>query len=162
MKGNGRGRPKDSVKQAVLKGKLPLAAALQENLLDGFTFVCPLYFLPEAREEFERLLPHMRRMGYEKAIYFGNYCAMNQAFGFAVAAAKTITGKNMLEEDEQGVTRKNPAFQIIKDQMVIYNTIASKFGCSPGDRAKIGSEIEAPKKGGILSIIHRANAARTA
>lgn len=162
MKGGGRGRPRKSVKQRVVEGRLPLSAALPENLLEGQQFSCPAHFLQDSKEEFDRLLPHMRRMGYEKAIYYANYCAMTEAFGFARAAAKTITATNMLEVDEQGVTRKNPAFQIIKDQMVIYNTIASKFGCSPADRAKIGGEMESPKRGGILSIIARSNAARTA
>ena len=157
MKGAGRGRPRNSIKKDVLIGRRPLAEALPENLLEPFAFACPMHFLPDAREEFERLLPHMRRMGYEKAIYYANYCAMSEAFGFARAASKTITEANMLEVDEHGVTRKNPAFQIIKDQMVIYNTIASKFGCSPSDRAKISSEIEPAKKGGILAIINRAN-----
>lgn len=162
MKGNGRGRPRKAIKQRVLEGSLPVSAALMENLLDPAMFVCPEHLLAEGQEEFTRLLPHMRRAGYEKQIYFANYVAMCQAWGFAQAAAKRITVGNMLELDEHGVTRKNPAFQIIKDQMVIYNTIASKFGLSPADRAKIGSEMDAPKKGGILSIIARANAPKIA
>lgn len=162
MKGNGRGRPHKPTKQKVLEGKLPVSAGLADNLLENVLFECPDHLFPESRQEFDRLLPHLRRAGYEKQIYFAPYVAMCQAWGFAQAAAKSITPETMLEVDEQGVTRKHPAFQIVKDQMAIYNTFASKFGLSPSDRARLGAEAEPIKKGGILSIIARANAPKTA
>jgi P27 family predicted phage terminase small subunit len=65
--------------------------------------------------------------------------AMCAAYGYAVKAAKELNEKGITIMDERKIPRKNPAVQVWRDQIALFNALATNFGLTPAARAKLNS-----------------------
>ena len=96
-------------------------------------------YLPQAGKDlWNVLLPELARNG-AKAIDTTAFSYLCLSHGLAVESAKTLQQEGLLVADRGDSTKKNPAFQTLRDAVQMFNALAAQFGLSPGARAKIAS-----------------------
>lgn len=61
---------------------------------------------------------------------------MANAFALVQRASKQLAQEGLVVEYSKGIS-KNPLIQVIRDQTQLYANLASRFGFTPADRARI-------------------------
>lgn len=109
----------------------------------------PAFFPPFAHAFWREKVPLLRREVKLAAIDepLAMSCAL--AFGLMMQAAQKLKREGLTIKEGDGARKKNPAAQVVRDQMTSFHTMASKLGMSPADRARLFSDLLAGEKEGL-------------
>ena len=61
--------------------------------------------------------------------------------GVAIEALKKLRNEGITRQDENNVTRKNPAYQLFRDSSSSFRKYLSEFGLSPAAREDLGIQL---------------------
>lgn len=90
--------------------------------------------LKEARRAWNELAPVLHDMGALEKVDFPSFVMMMEHYALAVRAAKKIREDGLFREDENGVERKHPATQVLRDNSQQYRQYIREFAVSPRAR----------------------------
>lgn len=127
-----KGRPPKSSRQRLLEGNPGRRPIPVEPVVPALGGGVPTWVPPDARRLWSEFLPRLQTCGF-----------LAEADGpmlFLMCQAWSITMQSLRKLKRQGLTckgRKNPAGQIWRDNANLFLQIASKFGMSPVDRARL-------------------------
>ena len=108
---------------------------------------CPRWLSPDAKKAWRYLAPRLGGVLRETDLpALALLCAH---FGVALAAAEALGRDGPLVKDPErsGVLRKNPAAQLLRDAGDAFVTLATRFGLTPQDRARLVQPEPEPKDG---------------
>jgi P27 family predicted phage terminase small subunit len=93
--------------------------------------------MPEdGRDLFHKLAHVIAGTTHEDDLHL--FVSMCAAYEYAVTAAKQVNEQgDHVTVDDRSVIRKNPAVQVFRDQLAMFDALPSKVGLSPSDRAKL-------------------------
>ncbi|MBZ2186181.1 MAG: phage terminase small subunit P27 family [Bryobacter sp.] len=89
---------------------------------------CPDWLPVAGKRISAELLPELQRSG-AKAIDIGLFVHLCAAFGMAEEAQETLRKEGLVVHNSHG-SRKSPAFQIWRDSVSTFNSLAQQFGLS--------------------------------
>ena len=104
--------------------------------------VCPGWLAPEAKLEWRRVAPELKRLGLLTALdsaAFAAYCVM---WGRLVAAVAIIERDGLVVSGHRGVRRKHPLVSAVNQCVSSLRSICAEFGMSPAARGRM--DIESP------------------
>lgn len=109
--------------------------------------VCPEWLDTEARAEWERIVPELKRLGMLATIDRAELSAYCQSWSEYVAATKLVREQGTIVVSKQG-TQKNPNCAVQNEAWARFHKTAIMFGLNPSSR----STMVAPgvSKGGKL------------
>ena len=90
--------------------------------------------LKEARRVWEDIAPTLFKMGALESIDYPTFSIMLEHYALAIRAAETIREEGLFRFDENGVQRKHPAAQVLRDNSQQYRQYIKEFGLSPKAR----------------------------
>ena len=64
-------------------------------------------------------------------------------FGIAIDAAKRIRKEGLTREDDDGIERKHPLLQVLRDNSTAFRAYAVEFGMTPSSRSRVHLAAEA-------------------
>ena len=104
--------------------------------------------LKEARQAWNDLAPVLYDMGALEKIDFTTFAIMLEHYALAIRAAQTIREEGLFRRDENGVQRKHPATQVLRDNSQQYRQYIKEFALSPRSRKalNLGSYFESSQK----------------
>lgn len=97
----------------------------------------PAWLDREARALWKEIGPELERLGLLTAVDGPAFAMLLTHYVLAVKAARRIKKDGILSVDEQGVTRKHPASQIVRDHSAAFRQYVAEFGLSPAARARL-------------------------
>lgn len=90
--------------------------------------------LKEARQAWNELAPILYDMGALEKIDYTTFSIMLEHYALAIRAAETIRKEGLFRRDENGVQRKHPAAQVLRDNSQQYRQYIKEFALSPKAR----------------------------
>jgi len=96
----------------------------------------------EAQRIWHKLTPALAEMGVLTEIDAYTLALLCQHWAYALEAIRTIDAQGLFRDDENGVTRKHPAHQILRDSTMMVMKIGSEFGLTPSAREGLHVELE--------------------
>ncbi|MFN2363171.1 MAG: phage terminase small subunit P27 family [Halarsenatibacteraceae bacterium] len=90
--------------------------------------------LKEARQVWNDIAPILFDMGALDSIDYPTFAIMLEHYALAIRAAETIREEGLFRFDENGVQRKHPATQVLRDNSQQYRQYLKEFGLSPKAR----------------------------
>jgi P27 family predicted phage terminase small subunit len=94
----------------------------------------------EAQRIWHKLTPQLHEMGVLAEIDAYTLALLCQHWAYALEAIRTIDAEGLFRQDENGVTRKHPAHQILRDSTNMIVRLGSEFGLTPS--AREGLQVE--------------------
>lgn len=98
---------------------------------------CPTWVPAEGKREWKRIIPELAAMGTLADADRASIAAYCAAYARWVAAEKIINQNGVLVEGYRGVTAKNPACQVARDQRAQMLLFARELGLTPKAREHI-------------------------
>ena len=101
----------------------------------------PNWLAPEAREEWLRLAPRLEQLGLlteHDEIAFAAYC---QAYAKWKEAEVFMNENGTIVRTDNGYWQQVPQVSISMQNLKIMLSLSSRFGLTPGDRAKFDMEV---------------------
>ncbi len=134
------GPPRKPTRIRILEGnasKRPLPSA-EPKPTEG-TPTRPEWVAPEAKREWRRIVPELRRLGLltlvDRAALVG-YC---QQWGRYVQAEKILTEKGLTFETENGYVMQRPEVAIATKALQLVKAFCTEFGLTPAARARLSA-----------------------
>ena len=90
--------------------------------------------LKEARRAWNELAPVLHDMGALEKVDYPSFVMMLEHYALAVRAAKKLRKEGLFRLDENGVERKHPATQVLRDNSQQYRQYIREFAVSPRAR----------------------------
>lgn len=90
--------------------------------------------LKVARQAWNELAPVLYDMGALEKVDFPTFAIMLEHYALTVKAAETIREEGLFRYDENGVQRKHPATQVLRDNSQQYRQYVKEFALSPRAR----------------------------
>ena len=106
----------------------------------GGEATCPRHLDREARQEWRRCAPGLRRLGLLTSVdraAFAAYCA---CYSLALKAQRDIKEHGIILSG----AKKNPACTVLKDALQLMRQYGGEFGLSPASRSKVNMPTAPP------------------
>ena len=98
---------------------------------------CPLWLLPDAKEEWKRLSEKLNQMGVLTDVDRSAFAAYCQSYARWKEAQDHINSDGATYETENGMQRPNPWVAICNTEQRLMMQAASEFGLTPSARSRI-------------------------
>ena len=113
---------------------------------------CPAYLDENAKTEWRRLVPVLRRM---KVLTEADYMALSslcQAYSTMVKAQSKLTESGLLFKTQSGYVQQSPLLSIVNSCVETITRLAREFGLTPASRTRLQmlSETNEAQADGIL------------
>lgn len=92
---------------------------------------------PEARKLWREVVPKLERLGVVTEVDGPALLLMCLHYAMAVRAARTLKDAGITVRDTNGVERKHPALQILRDNSSAWRQYAEQFGLTPSARSRL-------------------------
>ena len=97
----------------------------------------PQWLLPEAKREWSRIVPELRRLGLLAKIDRAMLSMWCQCWGMYVEAVKDIRDNGMSYSKEDGYEGQRPSVSIMNKMIEKMTALSARFGMTPSDRSRI-------------------------
>jgi P27 family predicted phage terminase small subunit len=134
-----RGRTPQDPKLKILKETRPDRRTPRARTKPSLAPVCPFPLTGDALREWNRFAPILAQKGLltdADAPAFAVYCI---SFGTYREAMKDVRKRGHVLDTDLGGTKANPATTVTRDALATMLKVLSSFGCTPVDRARLGS-----------------------
>jgi len=98
----------------------------------------------EAKRFWRELAPEMIRVGLLTEIDVPAFLLLCEHYAVAIQAARTIAKDGLTRNDENGVARKHPLLQVLRDNSRAFRMYATEFGLVPSSRQRLKFEEPEP------------------
>lgn len=98
---------------------------------------CPAYLDEDAKAEWRRLVPVLRRM---KVLTEADYMALGslcQAYSTMVKAQSKLTESGLLFKTQSGYVQQSPLLSIVSSCVETITRLAREFGLTPASRSRL-------------------------
>ena len=106
---------------------------------------CPAYLDEDAKAEWRRLVPVLRRM---KVLTEADYMVLSslcQAYSTMVKAQKKLTESGLLFKTQSGYVQQSPLLSIVSSCVETITRLAREFGLTPASRTRLQMLSGAPE-----------------
>lgn len=133
------GHNKKPTRLKILEGTFRKDRAVNEPRPAPVAPKCPSWLPREGKRKWRELAPKLERLGLLTELDGEELAALCQHWAIMVEAARDIKRRGILipSAREDGVTVKNPALQVLRDNSAAFDRYAGRFGLSPQDRSRI-------------------------
>lgn len=100
----------------------------------------PRWFPVQSKEFYDRYASEIRRLSGAGESDEAALQALSLAWGIAMDAAERAVEGKLTSKNVNKQLRKHPALTVWRDNLQIWINLASRFGLTPADRARIFSE----------------------
>lgn len=148
-----RGRPKTPIARRKLEGnrskrRMPTEPEILPVAASGL----PDWYPKSSHAFYTRYAPEIRRLSGAGESDEAAMQALSLTWGLAMDAAHKAVRGRLTQKDVNKELRKHPGLQVFRDQMQLWINLASRFGLTPADRARmIGKHEERDKNSGLLN-----------
>ena len=97
----------------------------------------PEWLLPEAKREWNRLVPELTRLGLLATVDRASLSAYCQCWAMYVDAVKDIKENGTTFVTDKGYEGPRPSVAIMNQMLQRMGSLSAKFGFTPSDRARI-------------------------
>lgn len=115
------------------KRKLPKSEPKPKPVAPG----PPAWLDKEAKELWKEFAPELERLGLLTLVDAPSFAMMLTHYIMAVKASRLIKRDGIMTKDENGLARKHPAHQIMRDHATAFRGFAAEFGLTPSARARL-------------------------
>ena len=132
------GRPPKPTQLRVLQGnpgKRPLPKSEPQPRV--VPMPCPRWLLPEAKREWRRVAPELRRLGLATIVDRTALSAYCQAYARWRQAEEILNREGFVFETGTGYLAPRPEVAIAQKSMTLMKGFASEFGFTPASRTRI-------------------------
>jgi len=98
---------------------------------------CPEWLNEEAKKEWKRIVPELKRLGLLTSIDGGALAGYCQAWGRYVEAEKKITEQGLVLKTHSGYKQVIPEVTIAQKYLQICKSFMVEFGLTPSSRSRI-------------------------
>lgn len=117
-------------------GKRPLNKLEPRPLASAPT--CPDWLSPDAKEQWDALLPELDEVGLLTKIDVSAYTALCEAWALLKQASQALQKDGIVLLDKDGnLIRTNPTVRVIKAAMDTIRALSAEFGLTPSSRSKV-------------------------
>lgn len=97
-----------------------------------------------AKDFWRRVAPELIELGLLTVVDVPAFLMLCEHFAVGMEAAQVVADEGVTRQDENGVERKNPMLQILRDNSKAFRMYASEFGMTPSSRQRL--DFEAPEE----------------
>lgn len=97
----------------------------------------PAWLDKEAKELWREFSPELERLGLLTLIDAPAFAMMLTHYILAVKASRLLKRDGIMTKDENGLARKHPAHQILRDHAAAFRGFAAEFGLTPSARTRL-------------------------
>jgi P27 family predicted phage terminase small subunit len=115
---------------------------------------CPAHLDAEAKKEWKRLVPILRRMRVlteADGMTLANLC---QAWSTMVQAQKKLTEMGILYKSPSGYIQQSPLLSVVTHYMDIVTKLCREFGLTPAARSRMVAQIETEPEDDLWAILN--------
>ncbi len=105
---------------------------------------CPRWLLPEAKREWRRVAPELKRLGLATVVDRTALSAYCQAYARWRQAEEVLTREGLVFETGSGYLMPRPEVAIAQKSMQIMKGFASEFGFTPASRTRLSVPEQKP------------------
>lgn len=98
---------------------------------------CPRWLLPEAKREWRRVAPELKRLGLATVVDRTALAAYCQAYARWRQAEEVLTREGLVFETASGYLAPRPEVAIAQKSMQLMKGFATEFGFTPSSRTRI-------------------------
>lgn len=97
----------------------------------------PSYLSREAKAEWKRITPELKRLGILANIDRAMLSAYCETYALWTIARKVIHDEGLVTTGQKGETVKHPAWQVYRDSATLMASLAKELGVSPNARLRM-------------------------
>ena len=132
------GRPPKPTQLRILQGnpgKRPLNR--REPQPRSVALSCPRWLLPEAKREWRKVAPELKRLGLATVVDRASLSAYCQAYARWRQAEDVLTREGLVFVTGKGYLMPRPEVAIAQKSMTLMKGFAAEFGFTPASRTRI-------------------------
>ena len=103
---------------------------------------CPEFLSKEAKIEWERVTPELKRLGLISNIDTASLACYCEAYSDLQAAIKTLNSEGTILVAASGYKQQHPAVSFKKQAMEQIKKFSAEFGLTPSSRSRISVDIK--------------------
>lgn len=103
----------------------------------------------DAKKFWRKIAPELINIGLLTAVDVPAFLMLCEHYAVAMAAAEVVAQQGPMRKDENGVERKHPMLQILRDNSKAFRMYCSEFGMTPSSRQRL--DFESAEEGDALA-----------
>jgi len=113
----------------------------------------PKWLLPEARAEWDRVVPELERLGLLSKIDGAALAGYCQNWARAIKCEKRLEHKGMTMKTQSGYEQQRPEVAMAQKYWALVKVFCSEYGLTPASRVRLGTPGEPKKRDSLDALL---------